>query len=484
LLLAGVGGLTAALSNRLVPQASTEPARRARAKSTSPNIVMVTFDAMCAEDMSLYGYRLPTTPNIDALAQTSFAFSNYYAASTFTTPCVVSTLTGRYPSSTHVYHYGGRLLGESALQTFPHVLRAAGYTTAASVANPGAHPACLGFGRDFDDLPPPPINDFVAREAAARFHSATLADDIAFAGRIAPYLLEQVSPQWFGQTHSDFPPELSLRQASRILDRLDGQHDPFFLWVHFYAPHFPYLPEPPFLKRFLPSEELRTHTDFAKLFDLIGYNYSASKQPDIDRARLRYNEWMAEADDVFGRLMMRLRGSGHFDNTAVIVSADHGESFQGGYAGHGGPRQLRPILHVPLVMHFPGQTQAHRIATIADQTALAPTILEIADLRRPDWMEGHSLGAAMRGESSAQPELAFTQYFEPNSAFKPITRGTVGVIDGQHQYVFDVARKTGALYALDEAQEQKVDRSQIDPQTSADLHGDLERRFPGLPLTA
>lgn len=477
LLIAGIGGLITAFSNRLASQISGQPLRPAKAKPSSANVVLVTFDALCAEDMSLFGYRLPTTPNIDSLAKTSFAFSNYYAASTFTTPCIVSMLTGRYPSSTHVYHYGGRLHGEAAAQTLPNTLRAAGYVTAASVANPGAHPACLGFGVDFDQLPPPPILDFPTREAAARFHSATLAADVGFAGRIAPYLLEQLSPRYFGATHSDFPPAMSFQQAGKMLDGLQG---PFFLWVHVYAPHFPYLPEPPFLKKFLHSDELRTHTEFAKLFDLIGYNYSPSKQLDIDRARLRYDEWIAQADDAFGQFMTKLRSSGQYDKTAVIVSSDHGESFQGGYAGHGGPRQLRPIVHVPLVVHLPGQTQGQEITTIADQTSLAPTILEIAEIAKPAWMDGHSLGGVMRGEGSPQSPRAFTQYFEPNSAFKPITRGTVGVLDGHHQYVFNLETKTGALYDLDDAQEQKTDLSLIEPKSAADLHDDIKRRFPGL----
>jgi arylsulfatase A-like enzyme len=477
LLIAGIGGLVTAFSNRLTLHPSKQPARAVTAKPSSPNIVLVTFDALCAEDMSLYGYQLPTTPNIDALAQTSYSFSNYYAASTFTTPCIVSMLTGRYPSSTHVYHYGGRLLGEAAVQTLPNVLRASGYMTAASVANPGAHPDCLGFGGDFDQLPPPPIKDFAAKEAAERFHSATLAAEVGFAGRIAPYLMEQLSPRVFGQSHSDFPPILSFQQAEELLKGLDG---PFFLWVHAYAPHFPYLPEPPFLKKFLHSDELRTHTEFAKLFDLIGYNYSASKQPDIDRARLRYNEWIAQADSAFGQFMLKLRSSQHFNQTAVIVSSDHGESFQGGYAGHGGPRQLRPIVHVPLVVHLPGQTHGQKIATIADQTSLAPTILEMADIPRPDWMDGHTLGGIMRGESSPQKAQAFTQYFESNSAFKPITRGTVGVVDSEHQYVFNLETGTGVLYDLGEAQAQKCDLSLTDPKLASDMHNDIKQRFPGL----
>jgi arylsulfatase A-like enzyme len=476
LLVAGFAAVFTTFSNRLVSRPGKVSPVAAGSMPPKPNILLVTFDALTAEDMSLYGYRLPTTPNIDALARSSTTFSNHYGTSTFTTSSIASMMTGRYPSSTQIYHYGGRLRGTAAIQTLPHVLRAAGYTTAASVANPGADPDCMGFGNDFDILPPPPIEDVAARETVAYFHSATLAAEAGFASRIAPYLLEELSPKLFGQTHSTFPPALSFQQAEAILDKLPS---PFFLWIHVFAPHFPYLPDPPFVKEFLKSDELRTHSDFAKLFDLKGFNYSPAKQALVDKARLRYDEWILEADDAFGKFMEKLRASGQSDNTAMVVSADHGESFQGGYVGHGGPRQLRPILHVPLVVHLPGQTVEQRITMVSDHTALPPTILEIAGVARPHWMDGGpSLCASMRGETEAGKPLAFTEYFEANNAFKPITHGTVGVIDGVHQYVLDIDTNTGALYALDDAQDQATDLSALQPALAADMRAAIARQFP------
>jgi arylsulfatase A-like enzyme len=367
------------------------------------------------------------------------------------------------------------LRGDAASQTLPNVLRSGGYLTAASVANPGAYPSCLGFGADFDLLPDPPIKDFATREATSIFHSAALASDAGFIGRIVPYLLENLAPREFGQTHSSVPPNMSFEQAEGLLDQL---HAPFFLWVHVYAPHFPYLPEPPYYKKFLQSDEFRTHADFANAFDQKGWHYSASRQPVIDKARLRYDEWVAQADGAFGQFMASLERTGHSGDTAVIVAADHGESFAGGYVGHGGIRQLRPIIHVPLVVHVPGMTEAREISAAADQTRLAPTILEIAGMARPPWMDGESLCGLMRGEAELQPGLAFTQYFETNSAFKPIHSGSVGVIDGRHQYVIDVGTRAGSLYDLSEANEQRNDLSGREPAVAADLRAAIQRRFP------
>jgi arylsulfatase len=133
---------------------------------------------------------------------------------------------------------------------------------------------------------------------------------------------------------------------------------------------------------------------------------------------------------------------------------------------------------VPLVVHLPGMTGARQITTVADQTRLAPTILEIADIERPGWMDGQSLCGLMRGEAELEPARAFTQYFETNSAFDPIHTGTIGVIDGRHQYVFDISTKAGSLYDLSESDEQLNELSGSEPDVAADLHGAIQRRFP------
>jgi arylsulfatase A-like enzyme len=464
------GLLTAFHDNAARPRARQTPRSRDRSQ---PNIILVTFDALCADDMSCYGYPLDTTPNIDALARNSHLFTNYYATSTFTTPNVISMLTGRYPSSTHVYHYGGRLRGLEAERTLPRELSKAGFRVAASVANPGAHPDCLGFGADFDELPPAPITDFTTRMTAAAFHSAQLANDAGLAARLVPYTLEQVAPRLLGQRRTSAPPALSFQQAEALLGKASA---PYFLWVHTFAPHFPYLPDPPYLHRFLAGDELRTHAELANMVDLKGYSYSPSRQPLVDKARLRYNEWIAQADGAFGRFMATLRASGLLESTAVIVSADHGESFAGGYVGHGGSAQRRPILRVPLLIHLPGQTVGRIIAQVTDQTALAPTIVELTGGSPPDWMDGNSLCTGLRTGASAG-SLAFAQVLEPNSAFEPVRHGTVGVIDGTHQYVLTLDDGSGALYVLAESDRQEPDRSASEPALAAELRGHIARRF-------
>jgi arylsulfatase A-like enzyme len=219
------------------------------------------------------------------------------------------------------------------------------------------------------------------------------------------------------------------------------------------------------------------------MVDLKGYSYSPARQPIVDKARLRYNEWIAQADGAFGQFMAMLTEAGHLRNTAVIVSADHGESFAGGYVGHGGPEQRRPILHVPLIIHLPGQRRGAIDTRVADQTALAPTILQLAGGATPEWMEGRPLLSSEGGkptEAAEQPSAAFAQFLEPNSVFAPVRRGTLGVIDGRSQYVLTLDSGAGALYDLADSDRQDHDRSHAEPEQVARLHGEIARKFPSL----
>jgi arylsulfatase A-like enzyme len=460
------------------------PQKRA-SRPSGPNILMITFDALSAEDMSLYGYRLPTTPQIDEFARKSSVFTNFYSASTFTTPSVATLLSGLHPSEHHVYHLEGRFRGPDALRTFPRLMRAGGYTTGASITNPFANFLFQSIAADFDYLPPPAYRAPSLWDATRILHQrqpfgsrVTEFDYLEIACNLAPQRLEAFSPRRFGNTTSGFPPAGSFQQARQVLEQMP---DGFFLWVHLFAPHAPYLPSAANLRRFLSSDEMRTAEEqYIRFFP--SQHYPQSEQPLIDKARLRYDEFLADADCAFGAFLSWLEGAGRLRNTAVIVGADHGESFEGGIYAHESVYQTRPEIHVPLIIRMPGQERGSRVAFACDQTALAPTVLEIAGLPRPDWMRGESLLPWLNrtGEGEGQG-LAFTQYLERNSTFRPLHNGTVGVIDGRHQYVLDLSTGKGIFRGLAEAHDWNLDRSAENPAMVRTLRDAIYSRFPDLP---
>src|SRR6516162_7478855 len=242
--------------------ARTAPTVKAALAPRRPksNFLLITFDALNAEDVSLYGYRLPTTPNIDAFARKATVFTNFYSASTFTTPSVATILTGIYPSESHVYHLAGQLRAEDAEKSLPHLMRAAGYATGAFISNPHAYYFAKGFANDFDVLPEP----IFQQGGLQRLWDATapLHQDSGIGRRWEEYWNLESVWNYLGR----MPPDLSIRyrpvasfeQARQVLAKLP---DGFFLWVHVVTPHAPYLPDSADRGRFLPDTELRNYEE-------------------------------------------------------------------------------------------------------------------------------------------------------------------------------------------------------------------------------
>ncbi len=116
-------------------------------------MVLISFDALTAQDMSLYGYGLPTTPQFERLAQRSYNFVNFVSTSDFTTPAVASLLTGQYPLTNRVFQLYGHIPHRLRKDNIAWILRQHGYTTAAIVTNPAAHPLALRLANSFSILP-------------------------------------------------------------------------------------------------------------------------------------------------------------------------------------------------------------------------------------------------------------------------------------------------------------------------------------------
>ena len=455
------------------------PARQALATSRRPalNLLLVTFDAMAAEDMSLYGYRLPTTPHIDAFARQASVFTRYYSGSTFTTPCIATILSGQYLSENHVYQLHGPFRGSSAL---PGALRQAGIATGAVLSNPYAYFLAGDIKNEFDALPQP---DFQRGGFQYLWKGTAPLHQNSGVGSVVDQYVDMATNWDYirrlpDNSHERFRPHESFELARQTLAELP---EGFFLWVHVMAPHAPYLPDAREFGKFLdPSIRV---PDLSEVKDRADWrpHYKANRQKEVEQHRLRYNEYIATADRAFGEFMADLQAGGRLDNTTVVVSADHGESFEGGVYQHGGPDMTRPVIHVPLIVRRAGQQEGRTIAVTADQTSLAPTILELAGASRPASMRSPSLVPLLDQSQTAGDEgRAFCQYFERNSVFRPIQHGTVGVVDRQFQYVVTIDSQKGALRPLSEAQDFRIDRSAAYPADAEALRNSLHERFPDL----
>lgn len=325
---------------------------RAHFEQSPPLVLLVIVDTLRADHLGLYGYPRDTSPHLDRLAEHSLVFTNAVAQSSWTTPATGSILTGLTPRRHGAEHLSERMRADTP--GLASALRAAGWRTGAFVTNTNARGE-LGFARGFD------THRLLAEEPMREGVSAS-ADRL-------------------------------IDEALRWLDASDSR--PTLLYLHPSDPHGPYAPPEDCRDRFAPENAdvaLRTSRDPARLL-----REDQALQTPTGRALLvaRYDEEIVCLDRAFGRLRRELEARGIFDETLIVLTADHGEEFldHGGF-GHG--RTLfGEQLHVPLVIRLPGGKGLRR-ADLARQIDIAPTILDVLGLGGAERMEGHSLMAGER----------------------------------------------------------------------------------------
>ncbi|SOC30128.1 sulfatase [Thalassospira xiamenensis] len=445
------------------------------------NVLLVTFDALSASDMSLYGYDLNTTPHIDAFAKSSDVYERFYTCSTFTTPGISSILTGRYPSASRIYQLGGMLHGQDVYRTLPALLKAEGYNTAAICGNPYAMPLMGSTKGAFDNLCAAPRKGWTDIPPSELIKLPGMTDMMDLAERMTT-VSGLVLPS-LRQSMSATPPRDTFEAAKAVISKMEG---PFFVWIHVMAPHGPYLPSEEFRHRFLREGILETRQDMLHPRIVDRAKGKSQIQTDIEHLRLRYGEWISEADYAFGEFMAFMEKSGFMQDTLTMVSSDHGEFFSPNTYGHGGAVFHESLIHVPMIVKTPEQKIGRRINVVADQTAIAPTILDFAGVAVPKWMSGSSLVKV--GGEGARPGNGFavTQYLEENSSFKSIATGTIGAVTDGFQYVREIASGDESLYVLgDEGAGASSQLERERPDVKADMKHKLEsirdelrNRFP------
>lgn len=463
------------------PENTAHHADRSVAANQWPNLIFITFDALTAEDMSLYGYHLQTSPHLDAFAGESYLFKNMYANANWTRPSVASLLTGTYPWTHRLIHLGkyNCFLPENLSgKNIAALLKREGYQTAAIVSNLGyAHPSTNDTLQSFDckpfdtvqpDFKPFATETFFSDESVLWFLKirstahiwlenikstyARLFMLISFPGDVSKWNHEPGAPA-----------ALTFDLASRYLQEVDR---PFFLWIHVMPPHAPYLPGNRFRKRFLTEDAFLTVTDQMIPGVSERFIYPENVQPLISKLRLRYNEFILDTDNEFGLFLSRIKAQGLLDTSIVIVSSDHGESFERGYVTHGGPMLYNNLVHIPLLIHTPGQKNPFVINRPAEQVDLAPTILDFLGLPIPPWMEGESLKPFLeKGAATGKPK--FSMQLDENSVTGNIKKGVIAVILDNYKYIYNLNTQKSELYHLTTDPGESTNLAGQDPQRSA-----------------
>ncbi len=308
-----------------------------------PNVLLITVDSLRPDHLGAYGFPVATSPAIDRLAARGVRITEAITTAPDTAPAIASLLTGLYQYRSKVLFDGGSLPANVA--TLAERLGAAGYRTAGFVGTDLLSTA-RGFGRGFD-------------------HFETFGEGSA---RTA----------------------LDADGADAAIAWLDGNAaHPWFLWVHFVAPHGPYTSAdeswsasyeyPPYM--FGRNAPLIIGPSDFGLGVLPKYQRIDGSTRPSDFIR-RYDGEIRYTDAQVGRLQEAIARTSSADETLTILTADHGESltehrelFQHGWFLYDS------TLHVPLVLAWPGVLPAGRVVRRqVSSVDLVPTLTELLGL--------------------------------------------------------------------------------------------------------
>lgn len=139
------------------------------------------------------------------------------------------------------------------------------------------------------------------------------------------------------------------------------------------------------------------------------------EEEKIRRARAGYYGMITELDDYVGQLWDTLEQTGQLDNTIFIYTSDHGETL--GEHGLWLKNNLYDVAaRVPLIIAGPGIPQGVRVSTATAHVDLMATLLEWANVQRPDYLRGHSLTPLMQGKQGDHPGFAFCETHSEGNA--------------------------------------------------------------------
>jgi arylsulfatase A-like enzyme len=310
-------------------------------KPSRPHIVWIVIDAQRAGSLGAYGYRRDTSPVLDALASEGVLFELAMSQESYTQASVPSYFTSTYPLTHQVLYNNPDIdvLDESFV-TIAEILRDDGYQTAAFVFNPHLK-ARFGFNQGFE-------------------------------------LYDDDKEGW----KKGIPHYINYETASKIHEKTaryleDTTQDPIFLYLHYRDVHDPYVPPPPYHKRFLPR-------GYEPVVDILYPEEGhLPLHENVRLARSQYDGEILYTDFYIGKTLNLLAEHGLTrDNTVFVVTADHGEEFFDRHPGdRGGSFHGRTLyreqIHVPLIFSFPGlEPKKRRLTSAVALVDIVPTLLD------------------------------------------------------------------------------------------------------------
>lgn len=366
-------------------------------------ILYIDIDSLRPDHLGCYGYHRNTSPHIDALARESVRFTNCYTSDAPCLPSRTALYTGMFGIHSGVVGHGGT----------------------------AADPFIEGYGRNFRDRIE--LHALPAQLQNAGFHTA----------QISPFGQRHAARQFyagFNEIHNTGKGGMeSAEEVAPVVEKWltdNAAKDNWFLHINYWDPHTPYRVPQEYGEPFAddPLPEWLTDEVWQRHLNMVGPHKaqeihmwsdqapaylgdSIPRQPgslrtkeDLRRMIDGYDTGVRYADDQIGKIVAALKAAGVYDETVIILSADHGENLGelGLYGEHGTADAI--TCRVPLIIKWPGLRSGTTDEGLHYSLDLAPTIADLLGREPAPIWDGQSYAETLRtGTDTGRDQLVISQ---------------------------------------------------------------------------
>ena len=440
------------LAGCLLLACGADPAARRRA-DPRPNLLLISMDTTRADHLSAYGYARDTSPGLRRLAAEGVRFDAAYSPTATTGPSHASLFTSLYPMTHHVLKNGHVLAPDH--ETLAEILTAEGYDTAAVVSSYVLNHK-FGFDQGFASY-----DDDVSQ-------AVTPSATVEWEG-------ETVEGKFYGRADD------TTRRARDWLMRRPHPERPFFLFVHYFDPHDPYVPPPDYRPPFELGREMALK---------------------LERTIAFYDIELAYTDEQISRLLEALGGMNLADDTLVVVFGDHGEGLMQHGHMHHGVHIYEEAVRVPLVVRWPGHLAPRSEAQPVQILDLAPTLHALLGAKQGgERFQGRGIAALLPAAEDGQqvetpdgrPVYLYRRHYAGGEVAEGIFArgekfglrlGDWKLIEGPEEgslELFDLATDPGEIHNRADVEGERLRELQARLADWRQLHGGSAPSAPQLP---
>ena len=374
-----------------------------------PNILLITID--CGRQDMIYGDEVET-PHIDKLREGGITFTNAFSQSSSTIPSLYSLFTSKYLSTHGVINQNPAMYKRIGNDSLPVILARNKWSVGmfsgldilqrvmlSDIIN------CITGKRDFS---------YIVKEANQETKARSFLKNKARSlNHVIPPIIKAHYARNLNMS-AKTNAETLVDNASMWLSRLN--EDNFFLWIHFFDAHLLYWAPDKWIKKYyqkprpLPKKTAYEHAKVKGLwFNEITMDSILKRTKDMNIFPATYKAALSYIDEQIGRLKASLRETKKYEDTLIVITADHGENLleNGIFCGHN--KLFDATTKIPLIIRDPNFFQSREVSALVQHIDLMPTLLERLKVNLPREIDGKSLWPCINSEKEVN-EFVFSEH--------------------------------------------------------------------------